>query len=148
MTELSFLDEMSLNELELEIDNFATNYIKYNKLNHNLKETIKKEKLLDIKFNLSTSENLKNRILNNEILIKDLPYMLGHELNPQIWQKYIDKKNKIQDMKDKIETLDIFKCKKCGEIKCTSYQLQTSSADEPMTTFVYCTVCGNSWKFR
>ena len=41
----------------------------------------------------------------------------------------------------------IFQCAKCKEKKCTYYQLQTRSCDEPMTTFVTCTVCGNRWRF-
>mgnify|MGYP001186892887 FL=1 len=44
-------------------------------------------------------------------------------------------------------TTNIFTCKKCGKKKCSFYQLQTRSADEPMTTFVNCLVCGSSWKF-
>ncbi|KAK3736289.1 hypothetical protein QZH41_020753, partial [Actinostola sp. cb2023] len=40
----------------------------------------------------------------------------------------------------------LFKCGKCGLRKTTYNQLQTRSADEPMTTFVYCTNCGNRWK--
>ena len=28
------------------------------------------------------------------------------------------------------------RCGKCGQRKCTYYQMQTRSADEPMTTFV------------
>lgn len=31
--------------------------------------------------------------------------------------------------------------------KTTYYQMQTRSADEPMTTFVTCVNCGNRWKF-
>lgn len=42
---------------------------------------------------------------------------------------------------------DMFKCSRCKERKCTYTQLQTRSCDEPMTTFVTCTVCGNRWKF-
>ncbi|KAJ3102536.1 RNA polymerase II elongation factor, partial [Physocladia obscura] len=38
---------------------------------------------------------------------------------------------------------DEFKCGKCGQRKCTYYQKQTRSADEPMTTFVTCQSCGN-----
>jgi transcription elongation factor S-II len=30
---------------------------------------------------------------------------------------------------------DIFKCGRCKQRKCTYYQMQTRSADEPMTTF-------------
>ena len=41
---------------------------------------------------------------------------------------------------------DMFRCGKCRERKCTYYQMQTRSADEPMTVFVRCTVCGNRWK--
>jgi len=39
------------------------------------------------------------------------------------------------------------KCGKCGKRNCTYNQLQTRSADEPMTTFVMCNECGNRWKF-
>ena len=42
---------------------------------------------------------------------------------------------------------DIFKCGKCKQRKTTYYQMQTRSADEPMTTFVTCLVCENRWKF-
>ncbi|XP_065670554.1 transcription elongation factor A protein 1 isoform X4 [Hydra vulgaris] len=40
-----------------------------------------------------------------------------------------------------------FKCGKCGKRNTTYNQVQTRSADEPMTTFVYCIECGNRWKF-
>ncbi|PWZ21523.1 Transcription elongation factor TFIIS [Zea mays] len=44
-------------------------------------------------------------------------------------------------------TTDQFKCARCGQRKTTYYQLQTRSADEPMTTFVTCVNCNNHWKF-
>lgn len=44
-------------------------------------------------------------------------------------------------------TTDLFKCGKCGKSNCTYNQVQTRSADEPMTTFVLCNECGNRWKF-
>jgi transcription elongation factor S-II len=40
----------------------------------------------------------------------------------------------------------VFKCGKCRSKKTTYYQMQTRSADEPMTTFVTCTNCQNRWK--
>ncbi|KAM9829501.1 transcription elongation factor A protein 2 [Syngnathus typhle] len=42
---------------------------------------------------------------------------------------------------------DMFVCKKCQGKDCTYTQVQTRSADEPMTTFVVCNNCGNRWKF-
>ncbi|KAI8774217.1 transcription elongation factor S-II [Biomphalaria glabrata] len=44
-------------------------------------------------------------------------------------------------------TTDLFKCGKCRKNNCTYNQVQTRSADEPMTTFVFCNECGNRWKF-
>ncbi|KAI6708127.1 hypothetical protein PZA11_004595 [Diplocarpon coronariae] len=41
---------------------------------------------------------------------------------------------------------DALKCGKCGQKKVSYSQAQTRSADEPMTTFCECTVCGNRWK--
>lgn len=42
---------------------------------------------------------------------------------------------------------DMFVCNKCQGKNCTYTQVQTRSADEPMTTFVLCNGCGNRWKF-
>ncbi|XP_054593966.1 transcription elongation factor A protein 2 isoform X2 [Nothobranchius furzeri] len=42
---------------------------------------------------------------------------------------------------------DMFVCSKCRGKNCTYTQVQTRSADEPMTTFVVCNSCGNRWKF-
>ncbi len=41
----------------------------------------------------------------------------------------------------------MFPCKRCKSKKTTYYQLQTRSADEPMTTYVSCLKCNNKWKF-
>uniref|UniRef100_A0A8C8E1P9 Transcription elongation factor n=1 Tax=Oryzias sinensis TaxID=183150 RepID=A0A8C8E1P9_9TELE len=41
---------------------------------------------------------------------------------------------------------DLFTCGKCKGKCCTYTQVQTRSADEPMTTFVFCNECGNRWK--
>ncbi|KAL7009276.1 transcription elongation factor TFIIS [Cystobasidiomycetes sp. EMM_F5] len=42
---------------------------------------------------------------------------------------------------------DMFECSKCKKRRTTYYQMQTRSADEPMTTFVSCLNCGNNWRF-
>jgi DNA-directed RNA polymerase subunit M/transcription elongation factor TFIIS len=40
----------------------------------------------------------------------------------------------------------LFKCGRCKSTKTTYYQMQTRSADEPMTTYVTCKGCGHKWK--
>ncbi|KAI8479343.1 Transcription elongation factor A protein 1 [Branchiostoma belcheri] len=42
---------------------------------------------------------------------------------------------------------DLLKCGRCKKRNVTYNQVQTRSADEPMTTFCYCNECGNRWKF-
>lgn len=50
--------------------------------------------------------------------------------------------------KDNAAETDQFKCGRCNQRKCKYYQMQTRSADEPMTTFVTCVNCGNRWRVR
>lgn len=38
-------------------------------------------------------------------------------------------------------------CSKCKGKNCAYSEMQTRSADEPMTTFAYCLNCGHRWKF-
>ena len=39
-----------------------------------------------------------------------------------------------------------FRCRKCNGNKTTNYQMQTRSADEPMTVFITCLKCGHKWR--
>lgn len=146
LSDILLEDDLEL--LSQSINRFTDSYIMNNRLPKELKESIIMDKYSDLKFNLETNEDLRNRILNKEIQITELPYLDPKDLNIKYWKQYIDKNNKNMETKEKMETVSIYKCKKCNENKCTTFQLQTSSADEPMTTFVICKVCGNTWKFR
>jgi transcription elongation factor S-II len=78
-----------------------------------------------------------------------IAFMTHQELAPEKWAELIDAKSKRD--KNKFETniaaaTDTFTCRKCKGNQCTYYQMQTRSADEPMTTFVTCIPCGNRWK--
>lgn len=75
--------------------------------------------------------------------------MSHQELSPDKWEKLIsDKKEKDENMyvPNLDGNTDMFVCRKCKSNKCSYYQLQTRSADEPMTTFVTCVTCGTRWK--
>ena len=76
--------------------------------------------------------------------------MNHQELNPKMWKELIEakiKRDKNLTEIDMYAATDEFHCSKCKKNLCTYYQLQTRSADEPMTTFVTCLSCGNNWKF-
>jgi transcription elongation factor S-II len=72
------------------------------------------------------------------------------ELFPDIWEEIIIKNKKKLDFLSKennVQGTSMFKCGKCKQNNCTYFQMQTRSADEPMTTFVTCLNCNNRWKF-
>jgi transcription elongation factor S-II len=97
--------------------------------------------------------NLKGELIQhiNDGTIKPhiIAFMTHQELAPEKWATLIEAKSKRD--KNKFETniaaaTDTFTCRKCKGNQCTYYQMQTRSADEPMTTFVTCIPCGNRWK--
>ena len=90
-----------------------------------------------------------NKLSNGDIKSFSIAFMTHQELVPQRWAVLIE--NKMKRDKSKYENnieaaTDTFQCRKCKSKKCTYYQLQTRSADEPMTTFVSCLDCGKRWK--
>ena len=90
-----------------------------------------------------------NKIKKDEILSHELAFMNHIELLPEKWEIKLEEKKLRLENKffPKVEaSTDNFTCGKCKSKACTYYQLQTRSSDEPMTTFVTCTVCGSRWK--
>ena len=95
------------------------------------------------------NEELFKKLINKEIKAHELAFMRHEEMRPDLWNDLLEEK-KIKDenkFSPKVEaSTDDFTCFKCKSKKCTFYQLQTRSADEPMTTFVTCINCGNRWR--
>lgn len=145
------VDESQSLLLEDEIYNYVQNYVKENNVEEII-EDIYTHKSDDIIANLDSSSSIKNNYLleavkSEQINICDVPNLSPEKLYPEIWKPILDKMAWLEYKKKNMATTDIFTCKKCKKKKCTFYQLQTRSADEPMTTFVNCLVCGNTWKF-
>ena len=101
--------------------------------------------------NLTYTSNAQQVIQRiNDCMIKpeELASYTHVELSPDFWAK-----QKLKNMARHINTKPeqehdgIFKCGKCKSYKTTYTQVQTRSADEPMTTFVTCLNCDNVWKF-
>ena len=90
-----------------------------------------------------------SEIMSDTIKPQTLAFMTHQELNPEKWKKHIENKMKRDKMKYETKiaaATDTFTCSKCKSNECTYYQMQTRSADEPMTTFVTCINCGKRWK--
>lgn len=105
-------------------------------------------------FNIKKDTYVNNKHFLKKLKIKkmgneEISNLTHRDMNPKIWKKLIDDKIKRDEnlVKGDISaSTDEFKCFKCFQRVCTYYQLQTRSADEPMTTFVTCLKCGNRWR--
>eukprot|EP01133_Synstelium_polycarpum_P009738 gene9738-11373_t len=110
-----------------------------------------KAKARSIIFNLKNNDGLRDSLLYKQITISKFCTMEANEMANKELQEQRKKMLKFSKdaatlMKD-TATTDQFQCGKCKQRKCTYYQLQTRSADEPLTTFVTCVNCNNRWKF-
>ena len=106
------------------------------------------DRMRSIYINLKNPE-LVNQIVNGDTLPQTVAFMTHQEFNPIRWRDLIDKKRKRDASKctNNIEaSTDMFTCKKCKSKRCTYYEMQTRSADEPATVFVSCLDCGKNWK--
>lgn len=100
-------------------------------------------------YNNLKNDKLINMVNNGEIKSHQIAFMTHQEMCPEKWEELIKAKS-IRD-KNKFEqnfeaATDTFTCRKCRSKKCTYYQMQTRSADEPMTIYVTCLECFTRWK--
>lgn len=95
------------------------------------------------------NDYLLNKIKDKSIDCYQIAFMESYNLFPSKWQDIIDEKIKIEQiLKNELQgtASEHFKCPKCKARKTIYVQVQTRSADEPMTTFITCLKCGNKWK--
>jgi transcription elongation factor S-II len=106
------------------------------------------DRLRSVYINLKNKE-LLDQVKNNDITPQTLAFMTHQEMNPIQWKELIEKKIKRDANKFTINvqaSTDMFTCKKCKSKRCTYYELQTRSADEPATIFITCLDCGKQGK--
>ena len=96
---------------------------------------------------------------NNTFVLNKLKYniwepenvvsMKAEILYPELWESLLLKSAKklaALGKENNQQGSTFFKCSKCRQNNCVYFQMQTRSADEPMTTFITCLNCGNRWK--
>jgi hypothetical protein len=95
------------------------------------------------------NSRLLERLKDGEFKPHDIPFMAYSELYPEKWGNMIEmaikRETKMLEV-DKSMATDMFRCTRCGKRQCTYYEMQTRSADEPMTIFITCLNCGKKWR--
>lgn len=148
----------------LDNDSIATNLEKaiynYTIKEANQRKIIKKwENPLFTRIYIDRLRTIYTNIYKNDYWIEQLKtgetkpeifaFMTHQEMKPERWATLIQQKIKrdASRFETNIEaSTDMFTCKKCKSKRCTYYELQTRSADEPSTIFITCLDCGKHWK--
>jgi len=105
----------------------------------------------NIKIN-KNSDFVLNQIKYGYFEPNEIVNMTCQDLYPNLWKEILLKNLKKSERMERTtkeenqEGTDMFRCAKCKKRNCTYYQMQTRSADEPMTSFITCLCCGNRWK--
>ncbi|CAG2104234.1 unnamed protein product [Medioppia subpectinata] len=104
--------------------------------------------------NLNDKKNpdLKLNVLRGSIKPEKIAIMTAEEMASKDMKELRNKftKEAINDHQMAMTSgtkTDLIKCPACKKSNCTYNQVQTRSADEPMTTFCFCNECGKRWKF-
>ena len=151
--------------LELPHDDVICVNLEKNILNHSVSRiydaawenpkftNIYKQKFLQIQYNLRQSPELKTQIREKKVKTTDVIKMGPEKLwfdgpyAKRIEEKiHLDMRKQYVEKEAKENLVGFFKCGRCKSMKTTYFQMQTRSADEPMTVFVSCLNCEKNWK--
>jgi len=113
-----------------------------------------KSKILSVYSNLDTNSYIQNNQLLKNIKDGSIePEKVGslsvYDIFPDNWKELLNIKSKRDKIKYELKPeamTNLFKCRKCGSRETSYYEVQTRSADEPMTQFITCLSCSNRWR--
>ena len=111
-------------------------------------------KCISIYSNMKSNSYINNYQLihnleNNKINPENIANLSTYEIFPDNWKILLDNKSKRDKIKYELKQqsmTDQYKCNRCGSRATSYYEVQTRSADEPMTTYITCLNCGCRWK--
>jgi len=141
-------DEATLQQLAIDIEKVLHEHFKETNDAYTLQAK-------SIKFNLVDPKNkdFRKLVVTGEIPVYCMPtlnstQMAGREkieMKKANWEAATFQDQMFITAKNLGSASDMFECKKCKK-KCTFYQKQTRSSDEPMTVFITCKACGHEWR--
>lgn len=144
----TFFPAKKCSVIENGIYDFTEQFCTSNEKNLIIAESIYEDNLQNILFNCEkndpTIQKIISQVKKNKYNPYNIAFLTPQELNEDMWAKIILRKNTTEDKLNNLPSIDWKPCRICKNILHNFYQLQTRSADEPMTTFYICKQCGKT----
>lgn len=94
----------------------------------------------------STMNKIKKQISKNKYNPYNLAFLRPEELDIDNWIKIINRNKNTEDKLNNLPTVEWKPCRDCKNKFYFFRQMQTRSADEPMTTFYTCKQCSRTYR--
>lgn len=104
--------------------------------------------LFNCQQNHATIKKIKKQVSNGKYNGYNLAFLRPDELDEDNWMRIILRRNTTEEKLNNLPTIQWKVCGICKSKEYHYYQLQTRSADEPMTTFYICKTCGKTYKIN
>jgi len=145
-------------KIEKSIYNYVINLSKDKNIQRRWSNSIFKKlyhsKVISIYTNLKSDSYIQNTtflqmLKDKKIKANEIGTLSVYDIFPDNWKDLLNAKSKRDKIKYELKPeamTNLFKCRKCGSRETSYYEVQTRSADEPMTQFITCLKCDNRWK--
>ena len=136
--------------IEKGIYDYTNQYCKGNNCYFDMVKSIYNDKLSDIEYNLienhSTIKKIKKAIRQKKYNAYNIAFLSPEELNEDQWMKILVRRANTEEKLNNLPAISWKPCDTCKTNEYFFYQLQTRSADEPMTTFYTCKKCRKEYR--
>ena len=135
-------------DLEKGILAFTLDYVTRNPGSKNFAISIYENKLEEILNNLGRlgNKNLIQGLKQKTLDPSKVGLMSPSQLFPTNWEAYERRIGQRKQYTESKAVTSFYKCFRCKDKRTKVTQMQTRSADEPITNFIVCLTCGNTWK--
>ena len=153
------IDDYSLSrQIEQSIYNYIISFSREKNIQRNWGNTVFYKlyvsKIMSVYLNLNKNSYIHNehflkKIKNKEIKPEDIGNLSVYDIYPENWKDLMNLKSKRDKIRYELKPeamTSLFKCRKCKSRETSYYEVQTRSADEPMTQFITCLSCSNRWR--